>query len=55
MQKIRLFLLILIILGSCSNNEDKLIYIGFAVPEEPQYAPYEIRLINYTRNATSWL
>ncbi len=42
-------------MGSCSNEKDKMIYIGFAVPDQPVYAPYEVRFINYTQNATSFL
>lgn len=55
MQKIRLLLITLMILGSCSSDKEKIIYIGFAVPDGPLYAPYEIHLINYTQNATSFL
>ena len=55
LQKMRWVLLALMILGSCSNDKEKIIYIGFALPDEPCYAPCEIRMINYTQNATSYL
>jgi len=55
MQKLLGLLLPIILFGSCSNEKDKMIYIGFSVPDQPQYAPCEIRFINYTQNATSFL
>jgi PKD repeat protein len=53
-QKIRWFLIALMILGSCSSDKAEIIYIGFAVPDGPHYAPVEIQMINYTQNATTY-
>jgi hypothetical protein len=55
MQKIRCLLAAFVIFGSCSNEKDKIIYIGFAVTDAPQYAPCEVKMINYTQNATTFL
>ncbi|MFA6128619.1 MAG: PKD domain-containing protein [Bacteroidales bacterium] len=41
--------------GSCSSDQDDHVYIGFSIPDKPQYAPCEIRFLNYTKGATTYL
>lgn len=55
METVAYICLFLLVSGSCSPKQDKMIYLGFSFPDEPYFAPCEVRFINYTQNATTFL
>ena len=52
---IRTVVILLVVTGSCSNDQDKQIYLGFSFPEEIYHAPCSVKFINYTQYATQFL